>query len=194
MRDGRLLSMTTPWRPSASGAHDEAAGGAPEGQRFMLWIDAVGGYLFCLGERIVLGQAAPGTQADVPIQADVSRRHAQISRLSDGYSLEPLSGRVFLNGRPIHDAALLADGAEIGLGASVKLRFCKAHVLSSSARLEVISGHRTVPQADAVILMAESCVLGPKRQNHVVCRDWARDVVLYRSDDRLMCRSVEPIE
>ena len=195
MRDGLMLSMTTPWRPSASGAQDERpASGASGSRRFMLWIDAVGGYLFCLGERIVLGQAAPGTQADVPIQADISRRHAQILRLEEGYLLEPLSGRVLLNERPIHEAVLLADGAEIGLGASVKLRFCKPHVLSSSARLEMFSGHRTVPHADAVILMAESCVLGPKRQDHVVCRDWAGDVVLYRSDDRLMCRSIEPIE
>jgi hypothetical protein len=163
-------------------------------QRFMLWIDAVGGYLFCLGDSIVLGQSASGRQADVPIQADISRRHAQISRLHDGYVVEPLSGHVLVNGRSIHEAVLLSDGAEIALGSSVRLRFCKAHALSSSARLEMISGHRTVPQSDAVILMAESCVLGPKRQNHVVCRDWAGDVVLYRSDERLMCRAVEPIE
>jgi hypothetical protein len=160
----------------------------------MLWIDAVGGFLFCLGERIVIGQSAPGHRADVAIQADISRRHAQITRLKDGYLLEPLAGAVALAGRPIHDAVLLPDDAEVSLGASVRLHFKKPHVLSSSARLEVTSGHRLAPHADAVVLMAESCVLGPKRQNHVVCRDWADDVVLYRSDERLMCRSVRPLE
>jgi len=42
--------------------------------------------------------------------------------------------------------------------------------------------------------MAESCVLGPKWQNHVVCRDWAGDVVLYRQDEDLFCRAMESIE
>lgn len=160
----------------------------------MLWIDAVGGYLFCLGERIVIGQSAPGSKADVAIQADISRRHAQITRLTDGYLLEPLAGPVSLQGRSIRDAALLSDDAKIGLGTSVMLHFRKPHVLSSSARLEIASGHRTAPHADGVILMAESCVLGPKRQNHILCRDWSSDVVLYRSDDRLLCRSIEPLE
>jgi hypothetical protein len=76
----------------------------------------------------------------------------------------------------------------------VKLRFRKPHVLSSSARLEITSGHRSSPHADGVILMAESCVLGPKWQNHVVCREWASDVVLYRGDGQIMCRAMESIE
>ena len=42
--------------------------------------------------------------------------------------------------------------------------------------------------------MAESCVLGPKWQNHVVCREWAGDVVLYRGDGQIMCRAMESIE
>ena len=44
------------------------------------------------------------------------------------------------------------------------------HVLSASARLEMVSRHRTQPHVDGILLMAESCVLGPKWQNHVVCR------------------------
>ena len=90
--------------------------------------------------------------------------------------------------------ALLSDGDEFMLGEGVKLRFRKPHVLSSSARLEMLSPHRTLPYADAVILMAESCVLGPKWQNHVVCREWTGDVVLYRTDDKIMCRAMESIE
>ena len=63
-----------------------------------------------------------------------------------------------------------------------------------SARLEIVSGHRSLPHADAVILMGESCVLGPKWQNHVVCREWNGDVVLYRSEERIMCRAMESVE
>jgi len=163
-------------------------------RRFMLWIDAVGGYLVCLGDEIVIGQAAPGTDVDVPIQADISRKHAKLVRHKEGYVLEPVAANVVLEGNPITRPVLLSDGEEIVLGGAVKLRFRKPHVLSSSARLEIVSGHRSLPHADAVILMAESCVLGPQWQNHVVCREWNGDVVLYRSEDKIMCRAMESIE
>jgi hypothetical protein len=163
-------------------------------RRFMLWIDAVGGYLVCLGDEIVIGQAVPSTQVDVPIQADISRKHAKLVRHKEGYVLEPLGGKVVVDGRPVREPMLLSDGAELALGDAVRLIFSKPHVLSSSARLEITSGHRSLPHADAIILMAESCVLGPKWQNHVVCKDWTDDVVLYRSDDKIMCRAKESIE
>lgn len=178
-RDG-LRGLTPPARPGA--------------KRFMLWIDAVGGYLVCLGNEIVIGQATPGSLAEVAIQADLSRKHAKIVRHTEGYSLEPLGGKVAINGKAVGEAVLLSDGDELLFGEAVKVRFRKPHVLSSSARLEIVSGHRSAPHADGVILMAESCVLGPKWQNHVVCREWVNDVVLYRGDGQIMCRAMESIE
>ncbi len=167
---------------------------ARQGPRFMLWIDGVGGYLVCLGDEITVGQAHPNAPVDVPIQADISRRHVKLRRLGEGYVIEPLASHVTLADRPLTGPALLSDGDEIGLNGAVRLRFRKPHVLSASARLEIVSQHRTHPFADAVLLMAESCVLGPKWQNHVVCREWGGDVVLYRQDDRIFCRAMESIE
>ena len=65
------------------------------------------------------------------------------------------------------------------------LRYRLPHPLSTTARLELASRHRTQPWADGVLLMGNSCVLGPNLRNHVVCRDWSEDVVLYRQADRL---------
>ena len=161
--------------------------------RFFLWVDAVGGYLVCLGDEIVLGQAIPGTNNEVPILADLSRRHAKIRRERGEYLIEPCKS-VSVNGREIQSRALLIDGVEIELAGSVKIRFRQPHVLSASARLDFVSGHRTQPTADAIVLMAESCVLGPRKGNHIVCRDWSDDVVLYRQDEELFCRAAEPIE
>jgi hypothetical protein len=196
--DSRRLAETQHWggTPSASQARSVATADVEtkRATRFMLWIDAVGGYLVCLGDEILIGQAAPGAKIDVPIQADVSRKHAKIVRHKEGYVLEPLGGKVAVDSKPVQEPVLLADGQEIALGDAVKMVFRKPHVLSSSARLEITSGHRTLPHADAVILMGESCVLGPKWQNHVVCREWTADVVLYRSDDRVMCRAMESVE
>ena len=125
----------------------------------------------------------------------IHRRHRTVivRRHGEGYVIEPIH-TVRVQGQKIGEATLLSDGDEIELGNSVRLRFRKPHVLSASARLEFVSRHRTQPSADGILLMAESCVLGPKFQNHVVCRSWSHDVVLYRQEDELFCRAMESIE
>ncbi len=164
----------------------------PQSPRFLLWIDAVGGFLVCLGNEIVLGQAQPHGEADVPLQADISRRHALMVRDADGYLIEPLA-RTVLNGTELEQKSLLKDGDILEIGA-VKLRFRKPHPLSTSARLEFVSRHRTHPFSDGVILMGESCVLGPKRQSHILCRSWRSEVILNRQQDELFCRGSEALE
>jgi len=157
-------------------------------ERFMLWIDAVGGYWVALGDDLLLGQPVVGGGADIPILGDISGRHARLRRDGEGYLLEPLR-TVYVNGRRLERAAALADGARIQLGEKVRLVFRQPHPLSGTARLEFASGHRTQPPADAVLLMADSCILGPGPQCHVVCRPWTQEVVLYRHGDGLFCRA-----
>ncbi|MEX2560589.1 MAG: hypothetical protein WD403_11780, partial [Pirellulales bacterium] len=60
--------------------------------------------------------------------------------------------------------------------------------------LEFVSHHRTQPSADAVLLLAESCVLSPAANSHVVCRDWSSEVVLFRQADALLCRKAGSFE
>lgn len=196
----RPAVVTQPWLPPRSKSPDsthrrggDTATRADLGTRFVLWVDAVGGYLVCLSPEVVLGQAAPGNPISVPILADLSRQHAKIRRQGEGYVLEPL-GPVRLGGIAIRETTLLTDGDEILMGTGVKVRFRRPHVLSATARLEFVSRHKTSPSADGVLLMAESCVLGPHYRNHVVCRDWPDDVVLYRQDGNLYCRAMESIE
>lgn len=205
--------------------HDEAAAPVPAGgeaaavlptsidPRLLLWVDGVGGYLVCLNDDILVGQAAPATTADLPILGDLSRRHAWIRRQGERYLVEPCplarpSGQARLpgqeslpsvtalriNGRLVTEPTLLYDGDELELGAGVKLRFAQPHVLSATARLDFVSRHRPQLRVDGVLLMAESCVLGPNLRNHVVCRDWKDDVVLYRHGGRLFCRAMDDIE
>src|SRR3981081_2469927 len=73
---------------------------AASSSRFVLWVDAVGGFLVCLKEKAVLGQAAPGNYADVLLLADLSRQHATLRRESEGYLIEP-HREVRLAGRTI---------------------------------------------------------------------------------------------
>src|SRR5262249_47545035 len=48
-------------------------------RRFLLWVDGVGGYLVCLSNRVTFGQATAEGPVDVPLFADVSRLHAEVS-------------------------------------------------------------------------------------------------------------------
>ena len=158
------------------------------GSRFLLWVDAVGGYWVCLGDEVVLGQPGTPGRVDLPILGDLSGRHARIRRDSEGYLIEALRD-VKVDGRQVDPTALLRDGARIQLGDAVRLLFRRPLALSATARLEFLSRHRTHPTTDAVLLMADACVLGPKPNSHVVCRDWPQEVVLYRHEGQLYCRT-----
>jgi hypothetical protein len=111
-----------------------------------------------------------------------------IRRDREGYTIEPVR-QVKLDGRPLTGPTTLADGNLIELGEGVEVRFRRPHALSATARLEIESRHKTDPTADAVLLMAESCVMGPGWQSHVVCRPWSHDLVLFRQGDDLVCRA-----
>ncbi len=163
------------------------------GERFFLWIDTVGGFLVCTGDTVVLGQPDQKGEVDVPLLGDLSRKHAIIRRVGEGYLLEPLR-EVRVNGEPTGSAMSLADGALIELGEGVRLHFRRPHPLSATARLEFASSHRTQPKCDAVLLLADTCVLGPSTQSHVVCPDWKDEVVVCRQQGDLFCRTTGSID
>jgi hypothetical protein len=147
----------------------------------------------CLGNEIVLGQPAADGAVDVPFLADLSRRHAIIRRDGEAYVLSPLS-RTIIDGQAANEPVVLRDKSMIKLGESVELRFRKPHALSNTAVLEIVSHHRTEPAVDGIVLMSESCILGPAPHSHVRCRDWEHDLVLFRRGEELLCRTHAPVE
>ena len=180
-------------RPSAtSNSSNDTMPGDDPANRFMMWVDAVGGFLVCLDDEVVLGQPTPGSNIAVPLCADLSRRHAVLRREGGNYTLDPL-GEVSVDGRKLTGPMALGSKHTIELGGTVRLEFTKPHALSATARLVPTSGHRTEPRADAILLMADSCVLGPKSHSHVVCRRWPGDIMLFRQAGRLCCRSNLPL-
>ncbi len=161
----------------------------------MLWIDGVGGYLVCWGERVTLGQpvSGPGSAGpEIGIWGDLSRQHAAIARVGDGYTLEPLR-TTRVEGRSLNETTLLADGQTIQLGDSVRLNFRQPHPWSRSARLELASHHRPQPAADGVLLAAEVLILGSGRHCHVVCPGWQQEILLVRQGNDWSIRSTGEI-
>src|SRR3989442_720812 len=156
-------------------------------QRFLLWIDGVGGYLVFLGNRITLGQATPETQVDVAVFAEVSRHHATLTRDSEGYLLEALRS-VQVNGRKA-ERVLLQSGDRVTLGTSCQLQFHQPVPISASARLQLVSGHRLRLAVEGVLLMADTLVLGPGHQVHVPMPDVNRTLVLYRNKEGMGLRA-----
>lgn len=161
--------------------------------RFLLWVDAVGGFLVCTGDSVVLGQPVPGSDVDIPLRGDLSRRHAVIHRDGEGYLIEPVRS-VRINGKSIDKHTSLSDGDMLTIGDSVQLRFRRPHPLSQTARLEYASFHRTQPATDGILLMADSCILGPGSASHIVCPRWTQDVVLYRQGGSFGCRCASGVK
>lgn len=161
--------------------------------RFLLWVDAVGGYWVCLADEVLIGQAGYAAKADLPILGDISARHARIRRDGEGYLIEALR-EVRVDGHPVPQVALLQPGSNVLLGDSVRLAFRRPHALSATARLDFVSHHRTEPFVNGIVLMADSLVLGPKPHSHVVCSDWPSDVVIYRNEGELFCRASGLVE
>lgn len=155
--------------------------------RGWLWVDGVGGYLVCVGDVLSIGQPVANTTVDIPLLGDLSRQHAQLVRDGDGYLFRALRTARAAE-RPSNQEMLVSDGRTIELGSGVQLRFTRPHRLSCSARLDFISGHGTLPHSDAVLLWADTLVLGPQPGAHVVCPGWQREVVLFRQGERLVCR------
>ena len=176
-----------------------AFGDAKLADRYMLWVDAVGGYWVCLADELIVGQPGDGHHvpmvggADIPLLADISSRHARIRRDGEGYLIDAFR-EVRVGGRPVERTALLGDGSRIEIGRGVKLQMRRPHPLSLTARLDFLSPHRTQPPADAVLLLADSCVLGPKPHSHIVCRDWPGEVIIFRHEEKLFCQAAGRFE
>lgn len=168
----------TPRRPIRSG---------PAG-RFLLWADSIGGYLFCLDDEVVLGRAGHDSLADVPLLGDLSRQHATIVRSGDSYIIRA-SKPTFVNGRLVDSASPLRDGDVIRLGSTLELGFHQPSPVSSTARLEILSRHRLPLAVEGVILMGETCILGPSSQAHIPAPALSEPVVLYRQGTSLWCRA-----
>jgi hypothetical protein len=179
-------------RHSSRSSEVDTVAGTENSKRALLWVDAVGGYLVCLDDAIAIGQPSPGESLALPILADLSRRHAVIRRDAGAYVIEPLQ-RTYIDGHEIKGPFVLADNQLLQLGDNVRIRFTKPHALSMTARLMLESHHKTQPTADGVLLMADSCVLGPNRHCHVRCRDWERDIVIFRQNEQVFCRADEPL-
>lgn len=151
-------------------------------QQRILWIDGVGGFLLVDRDEVTIGQAISQTCVDVRIVGDLSRQAAVIRRSEGDYVLQPLQA-TRLNDLPIERVQLLHDGDLIQFGSRVKLKFSKPNPLSGTARLDLLSFSRFKPHVDAILLLADSCILGTMPGSHVDCSNWSSELLLYHASE-----------
>ena len=161
--------------------------------RRVLWIDGVGGFLCCDRDEILIGQAINGSLADIGIVGDLSRQAAAIRRSGGDYLLQPLQ-QMWLNDAPVDRAQLLRDGAIMQLGRRVRVGFSKPNPLSATARLDLLSLNKWKPSVDGVLLLADSCVIGPNPGSHVKCPAWKNELLMFRHGDGWCFRTLAEVD
>lgn len=178
------------------------------GSRYTLWIDGVGAWQVLTSPVVTIGRAqAPvspllaktsvakkdtSNEADVAVMSSISRKHAQLERVNESWVLTAHAA-TDVEGRPVDGQVVLPDDCEITAGGSVRVGFCVTTPLSASARLSFLSEHRPAGAVDGVVLMAQTCLLGPGPENHVRCPQWPASLVLVRGRRGLAVKSRKDI-
>lgn len=191
----QALSLSTQAMYFPNGRSDAAKEPAKTvpGRHSILWIDGIGGYLLWDKPELVLGQALADSPADVGVVGDLSRQAAALRRMGADYLLQPLQSTK-VNGLTIDRPHLLRDGMLIEVGNSVKIRFRRPNALSGTARLEMVSIHRWKPTVDAVLLLADCCIIGPRAGSHIACNDWRNEVLLIGKGNQWQLRTAEEVQ
>jgi hypothetical protein len=183
---------------------EASTGSQPAVDRYIAWIDGVGAWLILTGPSVSLGRvngnvsplvkgSSREQEADIALVANLSRDHASIQRVDENYVLNPKSS-VQIQGRPVSYDTVLPDCCEITLGDSVRLAFAIPTPLSATAKMTFASEHRPRTSVDGVILMAETCLLGPSESDHIRCRNWSQSVVLVQTPAGIIVRSKQELQ
>lgn len=144
--------------------------------------------MVCTRDQVLLGQALFDNSVDIPLVADIGSNHASIQRTKEGYFFRP-DGETKIGGVSVQEAQVLHHGDEVELNEVVRFRFQKSHPLSNSVRFNIISRHRTKPWSDGIVLMADTIIVGPSSNAHIVCPNWSQELVFVWRKQDLLCRS-----
>lgn len=163
-------------RPDA----DEADGSA-----MLLLVDGTGSSVLHRRDLIRIGRAGAEENIDVPIPADLQSHHADIVRHGEDYFLAAL-GPTTVNGRRA-TRVLLRDGDRVTLG-SAKLTFRKPSERSETAVLTFGDRYRLPQDVDRVVLLRDTCLIGPDASCHIRTREGDSRLVLFVRDGHYSVR------
>lgn len=175
--------------------------------RWMIWVDGVGGFSILARSPWLVGGPAAKRDGAICVQAALGRKEAELIRSSGDYYLR-LKGAGGAGegargaGEQRWDATEQNETAKrverplrrhdtFRLGEGVQFVFCCPHPLSASARLTLESRFRFLPHADAILLLADTLVLGATQDCHVVAPHAEQTNVLFRRGNDWFCKPFE---
>jgi hypothetical protein len=152
----------------------------------LLLVDGTGSCVLVSREIVRIGRAGGGSLVDVPIPADVQSHHADIVRDGDDYFLVA-HGPVRVNHRGV-TRSLLRDGDRVILGSNGKFEFRKPSARSETAVLVLSDRCRLREDVSQVVMLRDTCLIGPQPSSHVRTREGESRVVLFSRGGRLFVR------
>lgn len=152
----------------------------------LLLIDGCGSFLLLRSSLVRIGRAHASTPVDVPLPAGVQSHHADIVREGESYFVTA-HGPVRVNNRPVM-RGLLRDGDRLHLGSDVKLVFRRPSDRSETAVLMLGSAIRLPQDVSGVVLLADTCLIGPSQSNHICAREGDSRLVIFDRGGVLVAR------
>ncbi len=154
-----------------------------------LWIDGVGAYLMSLKPTFAIGGPTENESApDWMIWSTLLQKHLDITHTSEGFAIAPL-GPLQIAGREVTSPVALRHRTTMALGSSVRIEFTQPHPLSLTAVLKLVSPHRSVQTADAVVLLHDTCLIGPRKAHHITCGEGSPEIRLTPIDGGIRCQA-----
>lgn len=188
--EAETQAATRPLPHQRSGRDEERRVETAESGNMLLLVDGAGSFLLSVSGALRIGRAGAGGEVDVALPADVAAHHADILRSGGDYFLVA-HGPATVNRRPV-TRVLLRDQDRVVLGTQGRFTFHKPSGKSASAVLRLSDRCRLAHDVSRVILLADTCVIGPQPSCHVPTRDTESRVVLFERDGRLHARRIAP--
>jgi hypothetical protein len=151
-----------------------------------LWIDGVGGYGIWGIASIELGRTVD-PHAGISIQGDLPGRSVRIERSGEEWMVSPIA-EVSKNRVKVDSKTLIQHGDRIKLGEQVELLFEQVNPWSTTAMLRILSRHRWADPVDGILLVGQTCLLGPNPGSNIQCLDWNQSIVMFRKENAWMIR------
>ncbi len=166
------------------------ASAAPRGvtltRPLLVLVDGGPSFLLTQPDRVRIGRGGSRYPVEVPLPGDVRGHHADILRRGEDYFIAAF-GPLTINQRPVQQERL-RDGDRVEFGGPVRLTFVRPSPMSASAVLRLSHRCRLPQDVSEVVLLSDTCLIGPDPTCHVRTGDGSGRVVLFERQGTLLGR------
>lgn len=174
--------------PPTLAAVDDPTAVQLDGRPLLLIVDGACSALLLSEDTIRIGRAGASGAIDVPLPADVQSHHADIHCGGDDCFIVA-RGPVRMNHTDV-TRALLRHGVRVRLGRNGQLTYEKPSAKSETAVLVLPDRQRLPLDVSRVVLLRDTCLIGPQPSCHLRTREGESRVVLFTRRNRLYARLV----